>query len=225
MSNDAMRVHRDGVTPDLASGPAREPDSALEHCPDQGPRPHDSTTHRTPLNSPRTTVEPQIDDTQDEVSDPLHLREGRLPHNARMRAEKHLKRAHVTIATLNMNSKSAMVGGLRKSKWEDLENMMKTRCMGIVALQETHLNDEGFDSFCNLYQQRLVIINSSDPDRPSQSAGVAFALNKDIVSTEDITVEEIIPGRALLLDITWRDGQRLVISKGQGQHARDLLLT
>jgi ribonuclease HI/exonuclease III len=110
-----------------------------------------------------------------------------------------------------MNGKAAIVDGVRKSKWEDIENMMKTRRMGIIALQETHLDDASFDNLQNLHQRRLVIINSPDPERPSQSAGVAFAINKDIVSTDNITVEEIIPGRALLLDITWRDGQRLLL--------------
>jgi ribonuclease HI/exonuclease III len=127
------------------------------------------------------------------------------------RASKRNKRAYMTLATLNMNGKSMMVDGIQRSKWTEVHNMMKVKRLGILALQETHLCADDMRTINDLYTRRLEVVASKDPDRETQSAGVAFVLNKDVIETDDIEVTEIIPGRALLLSINWRKGQRTSI--------------
>ncbi|KAI0046741.1 DNase I-like protein [Auriscalpium vulgare] len=60
-------------------------------------------------------------------------------------------------------------------------------------------------SISTLYQRRLLVYNSADLERPGASAGVAFVLNKDITRTNDARFIELIPGRAALLILHWRD--------------------
>jgi hypothetical protein len=83
---------------------------------------------------------------------------------------------------------------IRISKWSNVHSMMKTRRIGILALQETHLNTTQEQSMIELYGRRLVIANSSDPERATSSAGVAFVLNKDLVKVKSWNMWEVIPG-------------------------------
>jgi ribonuclease HI/endonuclease/exonuclease/phosphatase family metal-dependent hydrolase len=124
------------------------------------------------------------------------------------------KRASLTIATLNMKGQYTRdENGVRVSKWADVHHMMKAKKIGILALQETHLKEADEDSIMNLYGRRLEVTNSAleDPDRATRSAGVAFVINKDVADATKWTAWEIIPGRAMLLDITWRHEQRMKI--------------
>jgi exonuclease III len=168
--------------------------------------------HRTQTDQNTNDDPPRQEGSPQATNEPVRLQTGRPGRNEdsrKRRDQTRQKRAHVHIATLNMKGKNTTINGVNKSKWEDLENMIKTRRIGIMALQETHLDNEDMGSLARMHQRRLVIINSPDPERPTQSAGVAFALNKEVINTEDITVTEVIPGRAILLNIGWRDGQRL----------------
>ncbi|KAG1719621.1 Endonuclease/exonuclease/phosphatase [Suillus paluster] len=51
---------------------------------------------------------------------------------------------------------------------------MRENKIGILCLQETHLTEEHENQIENLFSRRLHVLNSSDPDRPSTSAGIAF---------------------------------------------------
>jgi hypothetical protein len=52
--------------------------------------------------------------------------------------------------------------------------------IGVLCLQETHLMNEHETQIESLYSRRLKVLNSGDPFRPGNSAGVAFVLNKEI---------------------------------------------
>lgn len=52
-------------------------------------------------------------------------------------------------------------------------------------------------------------MNSSDPDCPGSSAGIAFILNRDIMNAENATMQVIIPGRAAMLSINWHQDKRI----------------
>ncbi|EIN11220.1 DNase I-like protein, partial [Punctularia strigosozonata HHB-11173 SS5] len=56
-----------------------------------------------------------------------------------------------------------------------------------------------------MYGKRLWIHNSADPERPSNSAGVAFVLNRDVVSTKSCNVTTIEKGRAIAITLPWHD--------------------
>jgi ribonuclease HI/endonuclease/exonuclease/phosphatase family metal-dependent hydrolase len=143
-----------------------------------------------------------------------HAQNNATPTLLGNRKDARMKRASLAIATLNMKGQHTRdEDGMRVSKWKDIHQMMKARNIGILALQETHLKDGDENRVMNLYGRRLEVVNSalSDPTRATKSVGVALVMNKDVVDTTKWTAWEIIPGRAILLDITWREGQRLKI--------------
>ncbi|KAA1474321.1 DNase I-like protein, partial [Dentipellis sp. KUC8613] len=119
-------------------------------------------------------------------------------------------RANVKLASANMNGRThADSGHSPTSKWIDVHRVMKHKKIGILALQETHLNATHEADLATIYQRRLIVMNSRHPTNPSASAGVAFVLNKDVIKTDKYTATELIPGRAIALRIEWRDGQTL----------------
>jgi exonuclease III len=127
------------------------------------------------------------------------------------RDENRYRRAHIGVATLNMNGKHTMRNGVKQSKWKDIHSMVKTSRYGILALQETHLEEEDMETIDRLYGRRLRVVASSDPERVTQSAGVAFVLNKDLIKTSNVKTTAIIPGRALLIEVEWREAHTLTI--------------
>jgi ribonuclease HI/exonuclease III len=184
-----------------------EESTDLAHDRAPGPEPYRSTLpYGNEDSHPTQDASPQHSNTQLNGG-----REGRNEHDRQRRAKNRLRRAHVHLATLNMKGRNSVVDGVITSKWGDIENMMKTRRIGILAVQETHLTPEDVEDLMGLHQRRLIILNSADPERPTQSAGVAFVVNREVVHTDDIEVEVLIPGRAMLLGITWREGQRLTV--------------
>ncbi|KAI0047924.1 DNase I-like protein, partial [Auriscalpium vulgare] len=88
---------------------------------------------------------------------------------------------------------------------------MRSRRIGLLALQETHLTDENLASLQQFHGRDVVLLNSADPDRPSASAGVAFVLNKQLIETADATTTTIIPGRALAITLTWYGSEKLTM--------------
>ncbi|KAG2740666.1 DNase I-like protein [Suillus brevipes Sb2] len=62
-----------------------------------------------------------------------------------------------------------------------------------------------------LFSRRLKVLNSSDPNRPGNSAGVAFILNKEKLNTENAKLTVIIPGRAIALSLKWHNDSNINI--------------
>ncbi|KAI0037867.1 DNase I-like protein [Auriscalpium vulgare] len=88
---------------------------------------------------------------------------------------------------------------------------MKEQRIGILALQETKLDDEHLEEIESRCRKTLRIFNSKLTENPSASAGVAFALNKETIKTDEASVIPLIEGRALLLKIKWNESENLTI--------------
>ncbi|KAJ8455816.1 hypothetical protein ONZ51_g12320 [Trametes cubensis] len=86
---------------------------------------------------------------------------------------------------------------------------MREKKIAILAVQEAHLNDERVAAINNLFDRKMVVMHSEDPENGTGARGVAFAINKRIIKTPEYTIKEVIPGRALLLDIAWTAKRRL----------------
>jgi exonuclease III len=56
-----------------------------------------------------------------------------------------------------------------------------------------------------------VTLNSPDPTCSSNSAGVAFVINKELINTKSAELTILIPGRAIHLSITWHGSQKISI--------------
>ncbi|KZT18157.1 DNase I-like protein, partial [Neolentinus lepideus HHB14362 ss-1] len=106
---------------------------------------------------------------------------------------------------------SQQLGHSPISKWGSIHSLMRDQRLGILAIQETHLNNEYSDNIQELYSKRLHVLNSPDPDRPTASAGVAFVINREIANINDLEFTEVIPGRAVLLSTKWHKSKRFSI--------------
>lgn len=89
-------------------------------------------------------------------------------------------------------------------KWTSVLNMLHTKQIAILALQETHLNEETTAQIRTVFDKRMMILNSEVPANPTASAGIAFMLNKEKLDIKDATVKVLIPGRATFLRLEWQ---------------------
>ena len=87
------------------------------------------------------------------------------------------------------------------SKWTAVTKALRSRQIGILSLQETHLSDELEIQAQQLFSRRLAIYNSPDPENPTGSAGVAFVINKEKIDTNGIVLTTLVAGRAIFLSI------------------------
>lgn len=120
-------------------------------------------------------------------------------------------RANITIGSLNMRGHRATNAGHAPSKWAQINQLLRTRRIGILALQETHLTDEMVMQLERLYEKRMKIVHSSDPQR-TNTRGVAIVLNKEITASADIQVWTLIPGRALIIKYKWHANEYLTVA-------------
>jgi exonuclease III len=67
-----------------------------------------------------------------------------------------------------------------QNKWNHINQLMRDRKIGILALQETHLTQTDLESFKRKFGDKLIIINSSDRFSPN-AMGVAIIINRRIV--------------------------------------------
>lgn len=96
-------------------------------------------------------------------------------------------------------------------KWSAVNRTISTHKIAILALQETHLDPALLNDIETCFGKRLLIINSQDPTNPRASAGVAFVINKALITPKEITTAELIKGRALSLKIKWRENEETVL--------------
>ncbi|KAG2738107.1 DNase I-like protein [Suillus brevipes Sb2] len=71
--------------------------------------------------------------------------------------------------------------------------------------------NEHITSINSVFSRRLKVLNSSDPDRPGSSAGVAFVINKELVEDKNYKMLELVPGRAIALTIQWHNDETITI--------------
>jgi len=108
-------------------------------------------------------------------------------------------RAALKIASLNIRG-----GGSpeTRGKWQHINQIMRDRNIGVMAVQETHTNDETIQQLHNQFS-RLHILNSSDPEHPN-AKGVALVLNKQKTAWKEASTKIIEQGRAILLTLPWQ---------------------
>ncbi|KAG1745583.1 Endonuclease/exonuclease/phosphatase [Suillus occidentalis] len=88
------------------------------------------------------------------------------------------------------------------NRWPHINQLVKEKKIGVLALQETHLTKEDEDVLNATPGLRIHIISSIDPAR-TNAKGVAIVINKMLLGTSGIKTHEIVPGRAILTIIPW----------------------
>jgi exonuclease III len=96
-------------------------------------------------------------------------------------------------------------------KWSMINRTIRSEKVAILALQETHLDEEHASDIQRCFQKSFHLHYSSDPESPRASAGVAFLINKALISPESVSVKALIPGCAAVLTIAWSSVKKLTI--------------
>ncbi|KAI0357400.1 DNase I-like protein, partial [Trametes cingulata] len=118
-------------------------------------------------------------------------------------------KAKFVLGSLNMRGSSGVVNGESRSKWLLLNQLMRDKRIGVLALQETHLDERGAAELRSLFGQSLEVLVSADAVRPTGARGVAFVINKRVLNAKNITATVIAPGRAMLLEFEWSTNRRV----------------
>lgn len=123
------------------------------------------------------------------------------------------KKANIKIGTVNINRlHTGSENNNVFEKWAEVNATMKRDKIAILAVQETHLDEQNTRAIIKAFDKRLRILNSQPEENPRASAGVAFVLNKDLVDAEKVETDELIKGRAIAIKLTWkRNSEETVI--------------
>ena len=116
------------------------------------------------------------------------------------------KKNKTTRATLKVASLNIRGGGsvTTKEKCKHINQIMQKWQIAILAVQETYLKQTDIEEIHSQFYGRMEIKNTSDSDHPN-AKGVTFVLNKQKMAWKEALVTEIIPGRAIRLEIPWQD--------------------
>lgn len=121
--------------------------------------------------------------------------------------EKKNTRANLTIASLNMKG-----GGSDKTrdKWQHINQVMRERRIGFLAVQETHLTSLGTMNLNSQFSTSMHIISSIDPTQPN-AMGVALVLSKSRTAWKEAKVQILEAGRAILVTLPWHQTSKITI--------------
>ena len=157
----------------------------------------------TPTNPAHEASNSQSNQPQDGNRGPNN--NPQLPTNGNKPTRDFLK-----IATLNMRGRTSTIGGYRREKWFEIYGVINTTKTAILAIQEAHLTDELAENVSRAFETKLALYHSPLPETRN-AAGVAIVINKKILNADNVTCEEIIPGRAILATLTWHAGTQIKI--------------
>jgi exonuclease III len=96
-------------------------------------------------------------------------------------------------------------------KWTRINYTLRKNKIAILALQETHLNDEMAESIKRCFGKNFDLLYSSNTNNPCSKAGVAFVLNKALIPNRQPKIHILAPGRAIMLKIRWPDDKEIKI--------------
>ena len=110
-----------------------------------------------------------------------------------------------------MRGYGPITDGEVSDKWMAINQVVRENKIAVLALQETHLTAERVEALNNIFASTLHVLSSPDPTNQTGARGVAFVLNKRLVGETEYLHNEIVPGRAILLNLQWRNNQPLKI--------------
>ena len=128
------------------------------------------------------------------------------------RPKNQILRANINIASLNINGFAAPTKNISGiEKWSSVFQTMKKNKTAILALQETHLDNEHMHSINACFGKRITIINTQNPTNPRGSAGTAFIINRALIAPKNLVSVELIPGRAIAIVFNWHETEELLL--------------
>jgi exonuclease III len=190
----------------IQNGDEREP--AANRDADADTTPDNRNRQDAYAEAQRDPLEDQDPENPDAEEDEEEGAEGRN----RKKCKKNT-RASIKIATLNMRGHGEVNDLEHESannKWWQISKLVREKRIGILALQETHLDRELLDRLNEAFSGSLSIHVSRNPVDVN-AKGVAIVLNKALTNTEGASTTDIIPGRALLMKIPWHGNETLKV--------------
>ena len=105
--------------------------------------------------------------------DPHHRIEGQNPNTAlpgptcHNDSNIHKKKANITIATININGATVPSNNMSLiEKWSTINKTIRTNKIAILALQETHLDEEHASDIHRCFNKSFNLHYSSNPTNP-----------------------------------------------------------
>ena len=130
----------------------------------------------------------------------------------RKRHSRKAVKAAIKVASLNMRGYGNENPNHAQNKWNYVNQIIRDEKIGILLLQETHMDVVRHSQVQKLFVNRLHILYSADPVSPTRRGGVAIVLNKRFVPSQGagtVRTEEIVGGRALLLTLELNEQRKL----------------
>ena len=145
-------------------------------------RPRTNRTHPEPRNRPKNQG---------------HDRTNENPKKARLRA-------NIRIFSQNVNRAAAPAENMNhREKWRAISDTVHAEKIAILAIQESHLDQDMTETLGRNFEKNLKIMISALPDNPQASAGVGFVINKQLIEPDKIEMHKLIPGRVAYLKVKW----------------------
>ncbi|KAJ7646302.1 Endonuclease/exonuclease/phosphatase, partial [Mycena polygramma] len=115
------------------------------------------------------------------------------------------------VAALNMKGLGNPNPWHPRHKWYHINQLTKEEKVGVLILGEAHMNAARHANIQNLFGRRLEVIYTESPES-ANAKGLAFVINKDLMKTENIHTVEIVPGRAMLIQVeTHKEGTLCIL--------------
>ena len=109
-----------------------------------------------------------------------------------------------------MNGLSAPTSNMTYlEKWSMINQTLNKYKIALLAIQETHLDEETTIRIQTTYEKKMSILTSADPESPCTTAGVAFVINKSLIAPNKIMAHKLFPGRALAIEIDWLESETM----------------
>ncbi|KAI0698299.1 Endonuclease/exonuclease/phosphatase [Cerioporus squamosus] len=109
-----------------------------------------------------------------------------------MGRRKRRSKGRIVVASVNMR-------GFRMHG--EVNQLIRDRKIAVLCLQETHLTLERIESLNVIFGATMKVLGCVDTDNESGARGIAFAINRRVIAEEDLTIAELIPGRAAALTL------------------------
>lgn len=118
----------------------------------------------------------------------------------------------MNIATLNMNGFTSTTDHMSgMEKWGAINHTLNKHKIAISALQETHLDREHVQRILSCFGKKMDVLKSEHEPNPHWFAGVAFIINKMLISQETYEATMPIQGRAIALKVKWHEVEETTI--------------
>ena len=164
----------------------------------------DPAPHMRDPGETRSDLDPQMARGTERLADGTQVQG--MPRTRRPKTK-----SRIMIATLNMRGFGRRAPDGVPDKWLTINQVLRDNKIAILALQETHLTDERASELNTLFEATMKVIASADDVNATGARGVAFAINRRLVNADDLTVYNLIPGRAQGIRLPWTGRRKITI--------------